>query len=344
MTITPEPRVEILLATYNGERFLREQIDSLLQQDYGNFRVLARDDGSQDDTGIILQEYEDRFPGQFSVVAGSGVSSGSAGGNFSQLMLASSADYVAFSDQDDVWTADKISRQMACMHRLEEQHGREKPLLVFTNLAVVNDDLSTRSPSFWAQQGILPERVHTLNHLLVQNVVTGCTSLINRPLLEYAETLAPGVFLHDRWIGLLACVFGKGEFLAETSVLYRQHGDNTIGAGERRRSIMMRFWNNARRRSQWEVTETFARAMLTQWNADLPDEARHTLKRFVEIRSRRWGVLRAHSMLSGEYLLTSRRANVDMLWYLLQPASRLQQKDFVKRANAAPSESVTQLR
>ena len=102
--------VEILLATYNGARFLREQIDSILAQDYGNIRVLARDDGSSDGTVEILHQYAKRFPGRFRVMPSS-APTGSAKNNFLLLMKASTADYVCFADQDDVWLPAKVTAQ-----------------------------------------------------------------------------------------------------------------------------------------------------------------------------------------------------------------------------------------
>src|SRR5271156_5979852 len=96
------PEVEVLLATYNGARFLREQLDSILAQDYGNFRVLARDDGSSDETVEILVQYAEDFPDRVRVMP-AGIATGNPQSNFLLLMRASTAEYVCFADQDDVW-------------------------------------------------------------------------------------------------------------------------------------------------------------------------------------------------------------------------------------------------
>jgi glycosyltransferase involved in cell wall biosynthesis len=140
------PEVEVLLATYNGARFLREQLDSIMAQDYGNIRVLARDDGSSDETIEILGQYAKKFPGCFRVMP-AGSPTGSAKGNFLLLIKASTADYICFADQDDVWLPDKVSRTKQAMDQLESRWGTEVPLLVFTDLHVV-DEAQDTSPVF----------------------------------------------------------------------------------------------------------------------------------------------------------------------------------------------------
>jgi glycosyltransferase involved in cell wall biosynthesis len=127
------PEVEVLLATYNGARFLREQLDSIMAQDYGNIRVLARDDGSSDGTVEILDQYAKKFPGCFRVMPAS-APTGTAKNDFLLLMKASTAEYICFADQDDVWLPDKVSRTKQAMDRLESRWGTKVPLLVFTDL------------------------------------------------------------------------------------------------------------------------------------------------------------------------------------------------------------------
>src|ERR1700761_4914686 len=152
------PEVEVLLATYNGARFLRQQIDSILGQDYENLRVLARDDGSSDQTIEILEHYATQFPARFRVVPRS-AGTGNPRNNFLLLMKAATADYICFSDQDDVWLPDKISRTMKTMDRLEQQSTKAAPLLVFTDLSLTDENLKIVHPSFWQFMNIDPERI-----------------------------------------------------------------------------------------------------------------------------------------------------------------------------------------
>jgi hypothetical protein len=223
------PEVEVLLATYNGERFVGEQIDSILAQDYPTLRILAGDDGSADRTVEILREYAERFPSKIRVLEKQ-QPTGSAKANYLRLMKEAAAGYICFADQDDVWLPSKVSGSMRAMERLESQHGPSRPLLVFTDLRVVDDRLTTLNPSMWRQLDIDPRSIHRLRQLIGRSVVTGCTAMINRPMLELARQMPEEATMHDRWIGLLAATLGAAASVPEQTVLYRQHDSNVVGA------------------------------------------------------------------------------------------------------------------
>lgn len=216
--------VDILLATYNGEAYIREQIDSLLGQTYRDIRVIVRDDGSTDATREIVAEYagkieiifdhENLGPQQ----------------NFARLMRFSTGEYIMFCDQDDVWKSDKVENSLKCMKQLEAAWGNI-PLLVHTDLCVVDKDLEVLAPSFWEYVKLNPKN-NTLNRLIVQNVVTGCTMLMNRALLELSKNIPKEAVMHDWWIALVAAAFGKIAFLDEATIYYRQHGKNQVGASK----------------------------------------------------------------------------------------------------------------
>ena len=146
-------------------------------------------------------------------------------------MKASSADYVCFADQDDVWLPDKVSRTKQAMDQLESRWGTKVPLLVFTDLQVVDEQLNMLYQSFWTYMNIDPDRMDRLPELMVQSVVTGCTAMLNRPLLELSLRMPAGAFMHDRWIGLLASFLGKSSMVRAQTVLYRQHQHNVLGTG-----------------------------------------------------------------------------------------------------------------
>ena len=221
--------VEILLATYNGEAFLEAQIDSFFQQTYENWRVLARDDGSSDRTVEILRGYAERHPGRFVVIDDTDGNLGYVA-NFARLIEQSTARYLALCDQDDVWLADKLTLCIARLLEMEDRHGADLPLLAHSDLEVVDRDLEPVSPSFWQSRGIDAKGGASLNRLLSQNVATGCTAIFNRPLADLCNTMPGQAVAHDWWIALVAGAFGKIGFVAAPTVLYRQHGGNTIGA------------------------------------------------------------------------------------------------------------------
>lgn len=220
--------IEILLAVYNGERYLREQLDSLLRQSYTDWRLLAQDDGSTDGSMAILQEYAARCPGRVTVRRNPNPT-GSAQGNFYSLLLQSTAPYVMTCDQDDVWLPEKIERTLAEMGRLEREFGGDRPLLVHTDLQVVDEQGAPLAPSLLALQNLDPRRC-ALPQLLVQNIVTGCTMMVNRPLLALLKRPPAQSLMHDWWLALLAAAFGAIGFVEEPTLLYRQHGGNQVGA------------------------------------------------------------------------------------------------------------------
>ena len=230
--------VDILLATYNGAAYLAPQLDSLLAQTHGHFRLLVSDDGSSDDTLAILQRYESAFDGRL-VLLPSARPAGAPGGgvlrNFERLMRASADDdraaYIAFCDQDDVWLPEKTARLLAALQALEARHGSAAPCLVHSDLTVVDQDLQVISPSFAAYQRIAPVDV-TPRTLLSVNQVTGCATMINRALLQLALPLPPEVVMHDWWLALLAGS-GARQFVPEALIRYRQHGRNQVGARDR---------------------------------------------------------------------------------------------------------------
>ncbi len=277
------PEVEVLLATYNGERFLREQLDSILAQEYPSIRVLARDDGSSDRTPAILAEYAERLPRRFTILP-LGEPAGGTIENFRRLLEAATAMYVCFADQDDVWLPAKLRISMEAMRRLEDRQGHDRPLLVFTDLRVVDDALRTVRESMWDGAGLDPEAIHRLARLLGQNVVTGCTALINRPMVELARRMPPQATMHDRWIGLLASSRGAAAALREPTVLYRQHQQNVIGAALEKRSVrhvaLRSRDDRGRRRERWRSEEQ-TEALLTLHGAEMALPARQTLAAYL---------------------------------------------------------------
>lgn len=221
--------IDILLATYNGARFLPAQIDSILGQTYQDWRLLIRDDGSTDATLEIIDRYAGQHPGRIEVIRDGRPNLGVAG-NFSTLMERSDADCIMFCDQDDVWLPEKVAESHAAMQELELRYGSDTPLLVHTNLSVVDQDLKLIHRSFWRYQKLDPERGRSLVSLLVQNVVTGCAAMANRRLKDMALPLPHDVRMHDWWLALVAAAFGCCDYVPRPLVLYRQHGANILGA------------------------------------------------------------------------------------------------------------------
>ncbi len=217
--------ITILLSTYNGEKYLKEQLNSLFSQTYKDFEIIVRDDISSDKTLEILKSYDVKIIESKQNLG--------AKKSFSTLLeyalQNSDSEYFMFCDQDDVWNHDKIEKTLAKMKELEAFYGNEKPLLIHTDLEVVDENLGTISNSMWEYEYILP-KCNSFNRLLIQNTVTGCTMMINRKLALKSLDIPKEAIMHDWWIGLVASYFGKIGYINASTIKYRQHGNNTIGA------------------------------------------------------------------------------------------------------------------
>jgi glycosyltransferase involved in cell wall biosynthesis len=321
-----QPGVEVLLATHNGQQFVREQIDSLLGQDYANLRVLARDDGSTDGTQDVLKKYALRFPERFRVLE-LAVNNGGVLNNFLSLMRGSTADYVCFSDQDDVWLPNKVSKTKRIMNDLERKWGAHIPLLVFTDLCVVDQNLETLYPSFWKHMGIDPEWVNDLGRLLANPTVTGCTMLINRPMVELAFKMPLEVAFHDRWIGFLASGMGKAAFSRERTVFYRQHGSNAVGIGGNKKLTSL---PKGLRRvhsgiesyiERWKSCQKEATTFLKAYGAELPVKQRKVFAAFRRCETSDSPIVRIVTFLSHHFYFRGYLAKIIMLFYI---GSRIQ--------------------
>lgn len=223
MELKNNPRIEILMATYNGEKYIKEQIESLLNQTYINWSLLIRDDGSSDGTVKIIEDYEKKYSEKIKILKDN-KGSLRAKDNFLELLRNSKEDYIMFCDQDDVWLPNKIEITLKKMLEIEDG-----PTLIHTDLKVVDKSLNTIADSFWKFQNLNPNR-KTHNYLIVQNNITGCTMMINRKLVNLSKGDFPNGAMHDWIIGIIASISGKIEQVSEQTILYRQHSFNQIGA------------------------------------------------------------------------------------------------------------------
>ena len=221
-------KVTVLLATYNGAKFVTEQIDSILKQTHKNWQLLIRDDHSSDATGQILAKYQARYPQRIIVFNNYGITLGSAL-NFNDLLQkAKSEGYIMFCDQDDFWIPDKIESTLREMLKLESKYGESRPLLVHTGFRYVDASLRVISSKKDFQALKLPNI--GLSHLLAQNPVYGCTAMINKSLANTVDTVPAVAESHDYWIAMVASAFGEISYMSKKTVLYRQHGSNISGS------------------------------------------------------------------------------------------------------------------
>lgn len=221
--------VAVVMSTYNGAEYIKEQINSILSQGYSDFSLYIRDDGSSDNTLGIIHEYceKDKRVSLYSDLKGN---LGPAG-SFLEMINNISADVYMFADQDDVWLQNKISDAILFFKNNKDN----KPKLYCTDLKVVDKNLNVISDSFMVRENYNPVKQNSLGRLLFQNFVVGCTSAINKELVDVFKTsnskeCIKNIIMHDWWFALLAVTYGEIFFNPKASILYRQHGRNSIGS------------------------------------------------------------------------------------------------------------------
>ncbi len=222
--------MEILMATYNGERFLREQLDSVLAQTEDGWHLSVSDDGSTDGTVRILEEYISRYPGRISL-AGTGRRFGNAKDHFLWLIRNCGAEWMMLCDQDDTWAPEKTASFRAAADKAESSFGADTPLLVFCDQTPTDAELRPLAHSLMQYQKQYTKEFD-YRSILMQNVVTGGAMALNRALKELALACADfsGIAMHDWWMAAAAARFGKIVYIDRPLGTYRQHEGNAVGA------------------------------------------------------------------------------------------------------------------
>jgi glycosyltransferase involved in cell wall biosynthesis len=219
-------KIDIVLASYDGENFVGDFIDSLFKQTHENWRLIVSDDGSHDKTTDIINYYgflDDR------IQLVNWFKQGGVIENFNKVLSFVDADYIMFADQDDVWLPDKLEKTIRRIREAESTEGEDVPLLLFTDLTLVDDELNVIAPSFYEYRNLNPLNNTCFRYLFWCSTLFGCTTLFNRALLTLVGDIDDRVIMHDQFFALIASLFGKVVFLNESTILYRQHKSNVVG-------------------------------------------------------------------------------------------------------------------
>lgn len=203
------------MATFNGAAYLREQLDSLLRQTYAHWQLIVHDDGSTDDTLLILDEYR-RMDPRITVMDDGIVGLGPAG-NFLHLMQYVNSEYYLFCDQDDIWLEEKVERQLSVISQCEG------PAVVYSNSYLYVDGNITSKTSTVIHPRSLRDT------LFFNSGIQGCAVLFNHSLMERLRPFPSVVAMHDHLITMGAATFGQLIYLDQSLVLYRQHPRNATG-------------------------------------------------------------------------------------------------------------------
>lgn len=215
------PNVSVIMATYNGEAFLNDQLNSIYKQSYHTVKLIVSDDGSSDGTPAILAREAELNRLNFVEDYGHlGVI-----GNFKRAAAyASNDDYIAFADQDDIWDQDKIALSVAAINKIEKVGV---PALVYSDLKVIDSRNQTIHESFWDLFGYRGY-LHALPTAIFGCMVTGCTMLLNPILAKEIPNIPNDCIMHDAWLALYAFSFGTTAVMEGHPVWYRQHQSNVV--------------------------------------------------------------------------------------------------------------------
>ena len=272
-------KVNIVMSTYNGEKYLADQIKSIQSQTFEDWQLLIRDDGSSDNTPSIIRDMakiDDRIhfinDGQnenYGVIK-----------SFYHLVKYDSADYYFFSDQDDVWLPEKIEVTL----KRAQSETSAKPLLVYTDLKVVNEDLEV------LQESMIKSQSHHANTELVQelteNTVTGGTMMINKALADKWQVY-DNLLMNDWYLALLAASLGKLVYIDQVTQLYRQHEANVLGARtEDKRFKLLRLGPKAIFTKYWQLihdSQYQAMTIVKLYKDSLSQEDRLLIEKFNDI-------------------------------------------------------------
>lgn len=294
--------ITIIMAVYNGQEYIREQLESLKDQTYTEWRLVIRDDRSSDKTAEIVKKFSDEVE-QEVIFKVNEKTSGSAKNNFALLINdAKESDYVMFCDQDDIWKKDKIEITFNKMKQAEERYGRDFPLLVHGDVEVIDENGNINADSMFEMSHINADS--KLPQILIQNHVTGCTMMCNKKLIagisEYASS--EYIIMHDYLAALYASVFGKIEVIKKPLLSYRQHSGNSVGAKNNNNPVYLlkRLANG--RKSYKEAMET----------------SRNQVKFFVEIYREELAAekyCKEYELMSGYASLGSRAKLYRIMFY-----------------------------
>ena len=241
MKVSCNQQVAILLATYNGAKYLHEQIDSVINQTFMNWHLYIHDDGSNDNTLTIAKDYEGKMPERITVL--DYPVQGGACNNFFSLLETVEAPYYMFCDQDDIWHDTKVEKSLKAI-LIEEAKIPGLPYLSYCNLQIVDEMRNVLQKDFWDTCQLYPEMYETLNHR-VSSTIPGCTMMINHKVKEISGNHSAAL-MHDSWL-TIRTLAEKGKLIAIPEALmdYRQHFSNAIGVKScyKNKSIMYKIRN-----------------------------------------------------------------------------------------------------
>ena len=275
-------KIDILMATYNGEKYLVEQLDSIINQTYHNWNLLIRDDNSTDKTLEIIQNYHKKDKrikilkdnkGNLGIVR-----------NFEELLKSSESEFIMFSDQDDIWVENKLDMYLKMIEKI-----KNKGFMIHSDAILFDKNKSNiLKDTFISKKAIN----RGLENVFFNYFVQGATILISKEIKNFILPFPKEVYLHDRYIHLISELFFERIFINKALIYYRQHGDNQIGAKNTIRELLSKRYFDERDRRLIKVIYNKYGSLLTEDKKKLIEEyfkitdvKKNRFKRFLDLKN-----------------------------------------------------------
>lgn len=314
-------KVNIIMAAYNGEKYIKDQIESILHNSFENWMLWIFDDGSKDQTESIIKKYIQQYPQKIRYYRNNtnkGVTRNFLEGVKLVTQLNNQEEnekthnhYYMFCDQDDVWMGEKIFKTLKQMKKAEKRYGSEKPVAVFTDAIVVDEKLNIQQSSFYKTSNLNTNR-RDLAHMLMENKLIGCTIMFNGALADRLDVIPKNARYHDWWIALIASAIGHITYLKEGTLLYRQHENNVVGNQSFLTYVKNRISNLHKQKEILDITIKQAREFYNIFEKDLTGNKKALVYDFVHIKENSW-FMRRKLILSKGYLKTGLIRNIGLL-------------------------------
>ena len=255
-------KIDILMATYNGEKYLVEQLDSIINQTYRNWNLLIRDDNSTDKTLEIIQNYHKKDKrikilkdnkGNLGIVR-----------NFEELLKSSESEFIMFSDQDDIWVENKLDMYLKMIEKI-----KNKGFMIHSDAILFDKNKSNILKDTFISKKAINKG---LENVFFNYFVQGATILISKEIKNFILPFPKEVYLHDRYIHLISELFFERIFVNKALIYYRQHGDNQIGAKNTIRELLLKRYFDERDRQLIKVIYNKYGSLLTEDKKKLIEE------------------------------------------------------------------------
>jgi glycosyltransferase involved in cell wall biosynthesis len=277
--------ISVAIATYNGEKYLEEQLDSILSQTLKPSEIIVCDDQSTDGTREILEKYQQKDLIKYFV---NDKRLGFIGNFKRSVSLTSPENYIALSDQDDIWLPSKIQAAAELLLKIE---GSNRPAMVYSDLVLVDEDKNLLNKSFRNELG-QGGYIHCLETLLFGSFVNGCTMLMNPNMRNYFSSIPEkGTLNHDTWMSLIAYTFGEVAVVPESLILYRKHRNNATELGDfHKLGRFSRLWaevlHSFKKNDLFEDQISFVSEFYTTFQQDLNEEQKNLIQKFLKLKGK----------------------------------------------------------